>query len=55
MTTVSTGPTSIQPCSYCGGTSGVQVIIGTPPTVRGWSCTPCGGQWWITVVSPRPG
>jgi hypothetical protein len=48
-----TDPTD-EACPYCGATSGVQVIIDAPPRVWGWSCTPCGGQWWITVVNPRP-
>jgi hypothetical protein len=49
------GPsTDLDPCPYCGSTSGVRVITNTPPKVLGWSCTPCGGQWWITVVNLRP-
>ncbi|MGH3692859.1 MAG: hypothetical protein ACRDRX_02445 [Pseudonocardiaceae bacterium] len=49
-----TGPAHLDPCPYCGATSGMQVITGTPLKVRGWSCTPCGGQWWTSVVNPRP-
>ena len=49
-----TEPIDLDPCPYCGGTSDVQVTPNNLPKVRGWSCTPCGGQWWITVVNPRP-
>lgn len=48
-----TEPTGIEPCPYCGGSSGVQQITGTPPTVQGWSCGTCGTDWWISVVNPR--
>lgn len=49
-----TDPTDLDPCPYCGGISGVQVITGTPPTVQAWSCGECGTEWAITVVNPRP-
>jgi hypothetical protein len=48
-----TGPAELDPCPYCGGISGVQVITGTPPTVQAWSCGECGTEWAITVVNPR--
>jgi hypothetical protein len=44
----------IDPCPYCGGTSGVQQITNTPPKVQGWSCVACGTDWAITVVNPYP-
>ncbi|MBV9650003.1 MAG: hypothetical protein JO296_07690, partial [Pseudonocardiales bacterium] len=51
--TTVTGP-DLDPCPYCGGTSGVQQITNTPPKVRGWTCRDCGTDWWIGVVNPRP-
>jgi transposase-like protein len=51
---VSTDPIGVDPCPYCGGTSGVKVITNTPTKVRGWSCAACGTDWWISVVNPRP-
>jgi ribosomal protein L37AE/L43A len=44
----------IDPCPYCGDTSGVQKIANTPPKVRAWSCGECGTDWAITVVNPYP-
>jgi transposase-like protein len=44
----------IDPCPYCGATSGVQPTAGTSPKVQAWSCTACGTQWAISVVNPRP-
>ncbi|HET9254842.1 MAG TPA: hypothetical protein VFO16_06520 [Pseudonocardiaceae bacterium] len=49
-----TGPADLDPCPYRGGISGVKVITGTLPKVPGWSCSGCGTDWWISVVSPRP-
>jgi hypothetical protein len=40
--------------AYCETTTGVQSITGMPPRVGAWSCTRCGTQWVITVMSPRP-
>lgn len=48
-----TGPADLDPCPYCGGTSGVQQIAHTPPKVRGWRCRKCGTDWWIGVVNSR--
>ncbi|MGH3841486.1 MAG: hypothetical protein ACRDS0_08610 [Pseudonocardiaceae bacterium] len=54
MSVPATGPAGIDPCPYCGGTSGVQLITDTPPVVQGWSCGQCGTAWWLSVVNPRP-
>lgn len=53
MTTV-TGTTDIDPCPYCGTTSGVQPTSDTPPGVTAWSCTACQTDWAISSVSSRP-
>jgi hypothetical protein len=42
-------PTGIESCPYCGGTSSVQQITGTPPKVQGWlwGCAAwTGGSRW---------
>jgi transposase-like protein len=49
-----TDPTDIDPCPYCGTTTGVQPTPGTSPGVKAWSCTSCRTDWAITVVNPQP-
>jgi len=51
--TTVTGSADLDPCPYCGGTSGVQQITNTPRKVHGWSCRECGTDWWIGVINPR--
>ncbi|MGH3815685.1 MAG: hypothetical protein ACRDUV_25080 [Pseudonocardiaceae bacterium] len=52
MSGPATGPAGIDPCPYCGTTTGVQSITGASPRVRAWSCA-CRTDWAITVVDPR--
>ena len=52
MTTV-TGTIDIDPCPYCGDTSGVQSTPASP-RVKAWSCTACRTDWAITAVNPQP-
>jgi hypothetical protein len=49
---MTTDPTDLDPCPYCGGTSGVKAIIGAPVTVRARSCRKCGTRWAVCVVAP---
>ncbi|MGH3777399.1 MAG: hypothetical protein ACRDRR_17015 [Pseudonocardiaceae bacterium] len=49
-----TGTTDIDPCPYCGTTTGVQPTTGTSPQVQAWLCTACGTSWAVTVVNPQP-
>ncbi|MGH3885514.1 MAG: hypothetical protein ACRDSZ_02920 [Pseudonocardiaceae bacterium] len=42
----------VEPCPYCGETSGVQPT-GTSPRVQAWSCA-CGTSWATTTVNPQP-
>lgn len=51
--TTVTDSTDIDPCPYCGITSGVQRITGTSPRVQAWSCTACQTKWAITTVNPQ--
>jgi ribosomal protein L37AE/L43A len=50
---VSTDLIGVDPCPYCGTTSRVKVITGTPPKVQAWSCLACRTEWAITVVNPH--
>ncbi|MGH3839833.1 MAG: hypothetical protein ACRDS0_00015 [Pseudonocardiaceae bacterium] len=45
MSGSATGPADLESCPHYDGTSGVQVITDTPPTVPGWSCGECGTEW----------
>jgi hypothetical protein len=42
------------PCPYCGGISGVQVVTDIPPEGRAWLCGECSTQWAVSVVNLRP-
>lgn len=46
--------TDIDPCPYCGATTGVRPVVGVSPGVAAWSCAGCGTQWAISSVSPQP-
>jgi ribosomal protein L37AE/L43A len=49
-----TDSSEVDPCPYCGTTTGVQPITSNPPKVQAWSCAACGTQWAVSVVNPRP-
>jgi ribosomal protein L37AE/L43A len=44
----------IDPCPYCGATTGVRPMAGTSPGVSAWSCAVCGTQWAISSVRRQP-
>lgn len=41
-------------CPCCDFANGVTRVACASPKVEAWSCAACGGQWWISVVNPRP-
>ncbi len=41
-------------CPYCDSAGGVTRVACASPTVEAWLCAACCGQWWISVVNPRP-
>jgi hypothetical protein len=48
--TTVTDPTGIEPCPYCGDTSGVEPMPAPPKVVDAWTCTVCRTDWAISVV-----